>query len=76
MDKMPRYLPQRDRTIRLDRHHADALLRFVRNLAFDGDDKAAAFLDALLAGAFDEPPSAGDSGLRLFERPKLENPQP
>jgi hypothetical protein len=72
MDRMPKPI---DRTIRLDRRRGAALLRFVQGLAA-GDDRAASFLDALAEGAYDDaPPSAGDSGLRLFVRPKLENPQ-
>jgi hypothetical protein len=69
MDRMPKYLPQRDRIIRLDRRRGNALFEFVRQLADDGDDRAGSFLDALHAGAFDDAPSAGDSGLRLFVRP-------
>jgi hypothetical protein len=50
---MPKYIPARDRMVRLDRRRGNALFEFVRKLADAGDMKAAAFLDALLAGAFD-----------------------
>jgi hypothetical protein len=76
MDRMPEYIPARDRVVRLDRRRGHALFEFVRQLADDGDDRAGSFLDALRAGAFDDPPR--DSGLRLFVRPytvgKPENP--
>jgi hypothetical protein len=39
---------------RLDRR-ADAIFNFVKSLADAGDDKAAAFLNKLLAGGFDWP---------------------
>jgi hypothetical protein len=83
MDRMPKYLPHRERVVRLDRHRGHALFEYVRQLADDGDDRAGSFLDALHAGAFDDPPSQSavqsfvrpytastDSGLRLAVRPK------
>jgi hypothetical protein len=53
MDRMPKYIPARDRVVRLDRRRGNALFNFVKALADAGGQKAAAFIDALLAGAFD-----------------------
>jgi hypothetical protein len=53
MDRMPKYIPARERIVRLDRRRGNALFNFVKALADSGDQKAGAFLDALLAGAFD-----------------------
>jgi hypothetical protein len=53
MDRMPKYIPARERSVILDKRRGNALLRYVEALADAGDQKAAAFLDALLAGAFD-----------------------
>jgi hypothetical protein len=49
---MPRYLPQRERVVRLDRRRGHALLEYVIQLANGGDDRAASFLDAVAAGAY------------------------
>jgi hypothetical protein len=62
---MPR--PARDRSVRLTRDRGKALYEYVRVQAETGDDRAASFLDALAAGAFDDAQS--DTGLRLFVRP-------
>jgi hypothetical protein len=55
MDRVLNYVSPRDRIIYLDRRRGDALLNFVEKLADAGDANAAAFLDALFAGAFDLP---------------------
>jgi hypothetical protein len=88
MDRMPKYIPARDRVVRLDRRRGHALLEYVIQLANGGDGKAASFLDAVAAGAFDKPPSRsavasfvqpyarpGDSGLRLFAKPSTVKPE-
>jgi hypothetical protein len=72
MDRMPGYLPPRP----LTRRRANALLDFVRSRALAGDERAASFLDSLLAGCFDEPPpdDVRDSGIRLNPRPGTVRP--
>jgi hypothetical protein len=67
MDRIPKYIPSRDRVVRLDRCRGKALFEYVRVLADTGDDRAASFLDALAAGAFDGAQS--DTGLKAFVRP-------
>jgi hypothetical protein len=67
MDRMPRYIPARERSFRLTRHRGKALFEFVRAQADMGDERAASFLDALAAGAFDDAQS--DTGLRIFVKP-------
>jgi hypothetical protein len=75
MDKMPRYIPARNRIVPLNRYRGAALLEFVRKLADGGDQKAMAFYDALMSGAFDPPPDgAGDSGIRNPARPSTMRP--
>jgi hypothetical protein len=44
MDRMPRYIPARDREIRLNRRRGNALLDYVKGLADSGDQKAGGFL--------------------------------
>jgi hypothetical protein len=75
MDRMPKYIPARDREIRLTRRRGIALLNFVKALADAGDLKAGAFLGAMRDGAFD-PPRDGDrdSGIRLVPRPSTVRP--
>jgi hypothetical protein len=53
-DRVSNYVSPRCRSIFLDRRRGDALLSFVEKLAAAGDADAAAFLDALFAGAFDD----------------------
>jgi hypothetical protein len=71
MDRMPRYIPARERIIRLDKRRGAALFEYVKKLADGGDAKACAFIDPLLAGAFDVPRdgAARDSGIRLAMLP-------
>jgi hypothetical protein len=76
MDRMPRYIPARDRIVRIDRRRGAALFAYVEKLAYSGDQRAGAFLDALLAGCFDEPPpdDVRDSGIRTPARPNTVRP--
>jgi hypothetical protein len=55
-DRMPKYIPARERSIQLNKRRGDAMPRDIENLADAGDLKARAFLDALFAGAFDLKP--------------------
>jgi hypothetical protein len=50
---MKKHTPAIERVVFLDRRRGNALFNFVKALADAGDPRAAAFLDALLAGAFD-----------------------
>jgi hypothetical protein len=74
-DRMPRYIPARNRIVPLNRYRGAALLEFVRKLADGGDQRAMAFYDALMSGAFDPPPDGGgDTGIRLNPRPSTVRP--
>jgi hypothetical protein len=66
MDRMPRYIPARERSIHLSKRRGDAMLRYIERLADAGDQKAVEFLNKLFSGGFDLPPDgARDSGICL-----------